>query len=203
MGQTRRRGFVSCATCAAPRSGLPPQPSSPNAPAVFAVFTGNYQRATSPSVQKSWSSGSPAEEGTARRPAVKPCKFAKRRSRGCQDACDEPTVCYHLRITIFPAISGISQFVKDRMTYCRSNQPREVRGGARWGREWPGEPRRRSTERGVRRAIGNEGLLRRKVANEARTWPSSFALFVFLSLLGAAWSVVAILLAGLGRVRRP
>jgi hypothetical protein len=40
--------------------------------AVFAVFAGNYQRAMSFPPQKSWSSGNPAEQGTAGRSAVTP-----------------------------------------------------------------------------------------------------------------------------------
>jgi len=44
------------------------------APAVFAVFAGNYQLATSPSPQKSWSSGNTAEEGTAGNRGLARCK---------------------------------------------------------------------------------------------------------------------------------
>jgi hypothetical protein len=51
-----------------PWSGLPRGLSSPGALAVFAVFTGNYQRATWPSPQKSWSSGSPASKEQRARP---------------------------------------------------------------------------------------------------------------------------------------
>jgi hypothetical protein len=76
--------------------------------AVFAVFAGNYQRATSPSLQKSWSSGSPAEQGTARRRAVSPCKSAKGDLAGAEIVCNEPTICCHLRITIFIKIASIS-----------------------------------------------------------------------------------------------
>jgi len=47
------------------------------APAVFAVFAGNYQRATSLAPQKSWSSVNPPEPGTARRSAVNPSKIRK------------------------------------------------------------------------------------------------------------------------------
>jgi hypothetical protein len=52
--------------------------SLPGAPAVFAVFAGNYQRATSPVPQKSWSSVTPPEPGTARRFAVNPPKIRKK-----------------------------------------------------------------------------------------------------------------------------
>jgi len=114
VGRARRRGSSSCATCAASGVDCHRGPSSPAAPAVFAVFTGNYQRATSPSPQKSWSSGSPAEQGTARRSAVNRCKFAKGDLAGAEIAYEEPTVCCRLRITIFLEIACNSQFVKNK-----------------------------------------------------------------------------------------
>jgi hypothetical protein len=73
-----------------PWSGLPLRPFLTRRSryfAVFAVFAGNYQRATSPSPQKSWSFGSRAEQGTARRPAVDPCKLAKGDLAGAEIAC--------------------------------------------------------------------------------------------------------------------
>jgi len=61
-----------------PRRGLPRRPFlHPALPLFFAVFAGNYQRATSLAPQKSWSSVNPPEPGTARRSAVNPSKIRK------------------------------------------------------------------------------------------------------------------------------
>jgi hypothetical protein len=55
----------------------------------------------------------PGEQGTARPPAVNPCKFATGDLAGAEIACDEPRFAAPFGIAILLIIERISQFVKD------------------------------------------------------------------------------------------
>jgi hypothetical protein len=99
-----------------PWSGLPPRPFFTRRSRCFYCFYRKLSAgdmAFAAEILEFWQ---PGEQGTARAPAINPCKFATCDLAGAEIVCDEPTFAAPFRIAILLIIERISQFVKDQLT---------------------------------------------------------------------------------------